>query len=86
MFSIRAGDYVLDVLPMTSNRLPPRDRPIPTPEMIDAGEAVYVELAGEFPPDYVVSEVFLAMQRASGARNGEKRQHSHPRTEGASKG
>jgi hypothetical protein len=54
--------------------------------MIDAGEAVYVELAGEFPPDYVVSEVFLAMQRASGARNGEKRQHSHPRTEGASKG
>ncbi|MCJ7996124.1 hypothetical protein J5N58_17030 [Rhizobium cremeum] len=36
-----------------------------TPEMIEAGVSEYVELAGEFPPSYVVEVVYLAMVRAS---------------------
>lgn len=39
-----------------------------TPEMIEAGVSEYVELAGEFPPSYVVEVVYSAMVRAASRR------------------
>ena len=36
-----------------------------TPEMIEAGEDRLLELAGEFPRDFVVKAIFQAMLEAS---------------------